>query len=271
MSQNGFLYSPGRHPVLLVAHLDTVHRQTPKMFCIDTTESPDGDLWCEEGIGGDDRCGVFIIMELINELDCHVLFTEDEEIGGRGAIQFSNSGIEPDVQFIVEFDRQGNSDAVYYGCDNPEFINFVERYGFQRNEGTFSDISYIAPALGIAAVNLSSGYYHAHSRQEFIRIADVDSIIERAARLLSKVDTKYEYVERTYPEWQWENDWLFSGRESGVQCPYCGAILGDTTLSDYCPYCDTELVVQCGLCGYGVGLSDCVLIHGFHYCFDCLE
>ena len=274
--RDGFLYSPGSHPVLLIAHLDTVHQQAPTVFSIDKTKSPDGDLWCREGIGGDDRCGVFIIMELIKRLDCHVLFTEDEETGGRGAIQFSDSGIKPDVQFIVEFDRQGNNDAVFYDCDNPEFTAFVESGGFRRREGTFSDISYIAPATGIAAVNLSSGYYHAHSRREIIRIADVESVIERASRLLSNVGTKYEYKEREYSDWKWEpkmylDDWLYENEDSDVTCPRCGAIIGDTTFLDYCPYCYTELVVQCNLCEYHVHLSDCVLIRGFHYCMDCLE
>ena len=276
LNRDGFLYSPGNHPVLLVAHLDTVHQQTPTVFYIDTTLSPEGDLWCKEGIGGDDRCGVFIIMELIKELDCHVLFTEDEETGGRGAVKFSESDIKPEVQFIVEFDRQGESDAVFYDCDNPEFTTFVENYGFQREEGSFSDISYIAPALGIGAVNLSSGYYHAHSQQEIIRIADVESIIKRATRLLSNVDTKYEYKEREYPDWGWEpetrmGDWLFSGRNSDVTCPCCGAILGDTTFIDYCPYCYTELIVPCNLCGYRVNLSDCVIVRDSVYCIYCLE
>jgi len=276
LNRDGFLYSPGSHPVLLVAHLDTAHQHAPTVFYIDTTKSPDGDLWCKEGIGGDDRCGVFIIMELIKELDCHVLFTEDEETGGQGAVLFSESGIKPDVQFIAEFDRQGNSDAVFYACDNPEFTDFVEHYGFRRSEGTFSDISYIAPALGIGAVNLSSGYYHAHSQREIIRIADVKSIIERATRLLSNVDTKYGYMESEYPDWGWEpairrGDWLFSRRNSDVECPCCGAILGDTTFFDYCPYCYTELIVQCNLCGDIVRLSDCIVIRDSVYCLYCLE
>ena len=201
LCRDGFLYSPGSHPVLLVAHLDTVHQRRPTTFYIDKTRSRDGDLWCKEGIGGDDRCGVFIVMELIEKLDCHVLFTEDEEIGGRGAIEFCESEIIPDVQFIVEFDRRGRDDAVFYGCNNPGFTNFVERHGFRQNGGTFSDISFIAPALGIAAVNLSSGYYHAHTRQEFIRLADVESIIGRAARIISNVETRYEYIERDYHGW----------------------------------------------------------------------
>ena len=47
-SRDGFLYSPGNHPVLLVAHLDTVHQQAPTAFYIDKTRSADGDLWCED-------------------------------------------------------------------------------------------------------------------------------------------------------------------------------------------------------------------------------
>ena len=271
LNQDGFLYSPGSHPVLLIAHLDTVHQQIPTVLYIDKTNSPAGDLWCQEGIGGDDRCGVFIVMELIKALDCHVLFTEDEEIGGRGAIKFCASGIHPDVQFIVEFDRKGNSDAVFYGCDNPEFTNFVEGYGFRESAGTFSDISYIAPALAIAAVNLSSGYYHAHSRHEFIRISDVESIIERAARLLSNVDTKYRYMEK-YPEWPWEFEMRgrYRGRDRNERCLYCG-VPDDARFPDYCPYCDSESMVSCDWCGYVVRSSECAMADGGVYCKHCLE
>ena len=275
LNRDGFLYSPGSHPVLLIAHLDTVHQQTPTQFYVDKTQSADSDLWCREGIGGDDRCGVFIIMELIKELDCHVLFTEDEETGGRGAVKFCESGISPDVQFIVEFDRQGKDDAVFYHCDNPDFTAFVEKYGFRRKEGTFSDISIIAPALGIGAVNLSSGYYHAHSRQEFIRLADVESIIDRAARLLSNVSTKYGYMEREYSEWTWESklrmgDWLNSMGHVDVQCPWCDVPLDNTGFLEYCPYCHSELIAACDLCGNGAMLSECAVFGDEVYCRYCL-
>jgi len=274
-NRDGFLYSPGSHPVLLVAHLDTVHQQAPSAFYIDKTRSADGDLWCEEGIGGDDRCGVLIVMELIKELDCHVLFTEDEEAGGQGAIKFSRSGIRPDVKFIVEFDRQGCDDAVFYNCDNPDFTAFVEEYGFIESTGTFSDISYIAPALGIAAVNLSSGYYHAHTRQEFIRVADVESIIERAARLVANVETRYEYIERDDYDWHWEQELriaerLYSRRNGDLQCPWCEELI-DGVVSDYCPFCYSELTALCDLCGDGEILSDCIVFDDGVYCRNCLE
>ena len=82
VSHDGFLYSPGSHPILLITHMDTVHeecRGMPTDIYIDKTDNPKGDLRSKKGVGGDDRAGCFIIMEIIKTLNCHVLFTEDEE------------------------------------------------------------------------------------------------------------------------------------------------------------------------------------------------
>ena len=212
---DGFLYSPGSHPVLLVAHMDTVHVRRPSMIYVDRTISPGGDWWCDEGIGGDDRCGIFIILKILRQLDCHVLFTEDEEQGNIGASKFCKSGIRPDVNFIVEFDRRGNNDAVYYRCDNPQFEEFIRSHGFVSQAGSFSDISCIAPHLKIAAVNLSSGYYNQHFCDEYIRLDDVTDIIQRAVPLVSDVSQRYEYIKK---EDRSKDLW----RETGASCTNMG-------------------------------------------------
>jgi len=196
VNEDGFLYSPGSHPVLLIAHLDTVHTQLPTEIHINHANNKGGDLWCSEGIGGDDRCGVYIIMAIIRQLDCYVLFCEDEESHGIGAEKFCNADIIPDIHFIVEFDRRNNDDAVFYNCDNKDFTDFVVSHGFNEEQGSFSDISLIAPHLGIAAVNISSGYYKAHSNEEYIRLDDVESIIKRAIPLLSNISKQYDYINR---------------------------------------------------------------------------
>ena len=198
---DGFLYSPGTHPILLIAHLDTVHeepRGMPTDINIDYSDSPGGVLSCTEGIGGDDRAGVYIIMEIIKSIDCHVLFCEDEEKHGIGAEKFCETDVRPDVQFIVEFDRRDRDHAVFYNCHNKDFCDFVTSFGFNKKTGSFSDISVIAKHLEIAAVNLSSGYYNAHNPNEYIVLDDIDSIIERAIPLIADVSKKYEYVEHHY-------------------------------------------------------------------------
>ena len=156
ISKKGFLYAEGEHPVLLVAHLDTVHKTPVQSICYST----DGRVMMSpEGIGGDDRCGVYMILEIIKSARCHVLFCEDEEIGCQGARAFANSKIRPQVNYIVEMDRRGSNDAVFYRCANPDFTDFVCGFGFDHALGSFSDICAVAPRLGVAAVNISAGYH----------------------------------------------------------------------------------------------------------------
>ena len=118
VSERGFLYASGELPVLLVAHLDTVHHQTVRDICYSAERRI---VMSPQGIGGDDRAGVFMILQIIRRARCHVLFCEDEEIGAVGAGLFDRSGIQPEVNFIVELDRRGRNDAVFYGCCNREF------------------------------------------------------------------------------------------------------------------------------------------------------
>ena len=188
----GFIYARGTLPVLLVAHLDTVHPKPVQRICT----SNDGNiLMSPEGIGGDDRAGVYMILQLLQKHHCHVLFCEDEESGGQGALAFVNSGIKPSVNYILELDRRGEKDAVFYSCNNPEFTDFVCSFGFEEEFGSFSDISIIAPALGIAAVNLSCGYEHAHTRHEIINLAHLRKNIQRVSNMLATPSEPFNYVE----------------------------------------------------------------------------
>lgn len=193
VKQKGFLYAAGEVPVLLVAHLDTVHNEKPDIIC----RSADGRyMMSPQGIGGDDRCGVYMILQFINEARCHVLFCEDEEVGGRGARAFEGSNIKADVNYIVEMDRRGNNDAVFYSCDNPEFTEFVCSFGFKEATGSFSDISVVAPYLETAAVNISAGYYNEHRLHEMIDTFAMQNNIERIIRMVRTETEKYPYMKR---------------------------------------------------------------------------
>lgn len=191
--QKGFLYAEGSTPVLLVAHLDTVHRALPETICY----SADGAVMMSpQGIGGDDRAGVYMILRLIQSVHCHVLFCEAEETGGHGAKAFVQSGIAPKVNYIVEFDRMGSNDAVYYNCKNEQFEQHICSFGFQTAFGSFSDISILAPKLDLAAVNLSTGYYNAHRANEFVRLDEVEKLIGRVEKLLQKKTERFPYASK---------------------------------------------------------------------------
>ena len=211
IDEPGFLYAKGKVPVLLVAHMDTVHNEQCKEInhVNDKISSP-------QGIGGDDRCGVFIIMNLVKELNCSVLLCEDEETGAVGARNFTkatykykdDSGEEIDVKYIenlgvnymVEFDRKGNNDAVFYSCDNKDFIDFVEDMTcFKWARGSFSDISVLMPAAKLSGVNLSCGYYNAHQLNEYVIYDEMMDTLEAAkAMIKEKCEKPFEYVAKKY-------------------------------------------------------------------------
>lgn len=202
--EDGFVYAQGSKPILLVAHMDTVHKTTPKMIIYQ-----DGKISSPQGIGGDDRCGIAMILEIIQHHNCSVLFTEDEEIGGIGAEKFVNSKLGQSLvsafDFILEFDRKGSCDAVFYDCGNEEFEEFINQKYFKTNFGSFSDISVIAPALKVAAVNLSCGYYEAHTLKEYVVWDEMLRITKEAIALIDRADgTKFEYIEDAY--WNWYDD-----------------------------------------------------------------
>lgn len=203
ISEDGYLYAKGDIPILLVAHMDTVFYLPPEKIIIKNDSILSTSLKENVGIGGDDRCGVYAIMQLLKKYKPHVLFTEDEEIGLIGAKKAVANLPKPDVKFIIEIDRRGSNDCVFYNCGNEEFIKFIESFGFAFERGICSDISALAPAWDLAAVNLSSGYYGEHTVFEQINFNELLQTIKKVGNILEKDYTHvlpYDYQEmiKTY-------------------------------------------------------------------------
>lgn len=138
-------------------------------------------------------------LHILEQVRCHVVFCEDEEIGCVGARKFSRRAQLPQVNYIVEMDRRGANDAVFYRCDNPDFTEYVCGFGFEVAYGSCSDISYIAPSIGAAAVNISCGYYCEHQRYEYIRLDQMRRNAQRIAEMVATPSPWFEYRERE--EW----------------------------------------------------------------------
>ncbi len=100
------------------------------------------------------------------------------------------------ANYIVELDRTGSNDAVFYQCRNRQFEQHINSFGFQTAFGSFSDISILAPHLNLAAVNLSTGYYHAHQPGEYVRLDEVEDLVGRIAKLLQTKTEQFSYTQR---------------------------------------------------------------------------
>ena len=78
-----YIYAEGNIPIALVAHLDTVFDNPPKHIFFDHDQDV---MWSPNGMGADDRAGVFAIIKIISHgFRPHIIFTHDEELGGDGA------------------------------------------------------------------------------------------------------------------------------------------------------------------------------------------
>ena len=201
---DGYLYlepeGDGATPVCLVAHLDTVHKELPREIVVE--RHPGRTIISSpQGIGGDDRCGVWIIARLLDSgFRPHVIFCEDEEIGCVGSRKFAKSGLAEgmgkEINFMVQLDRKGSCDAVYYDLDNAEFEDFIsETTGFSTAQGSYSDICELAPAADVAAVNLSCGYYKEHTLEHYVVWEEMLNTLEAAAMLLNVKSERFEWNE----------------------------------------------------------------------------
>lgn len=294
-----YIVAVGNIPVALVAHLDTVFAQSPEDIFYDRAKNV---MWSPEGLGADDRAGVYAIVQLLKKgYRPTVIFTTDEEVGALGASELIRDFPTPmtDLKYIIQLDRRGSVDCVFYDCNNPAFEEYIETFGFVTAHGTFSDISVICPAWKVAGVNLSIGYVNEHSLSEMLYIGNMIATIEKVEKMLQDAyeADKYEYIPLPYstkwrslnsdyfawdpsygvPKSTWDS-WCGSGM-SVLKCEKCGekeydynlfaVKMPNGTISTYCPECvsEGEQVGWCRQCGEPFLLTNKEEI----YCYECLE
>lgn len=200
ISEDGYLYAKGTVPVLLTAHMDTVHKESVRNFYEYYDEEKNQHIISSpQGIGGDDRCGIYMILEIIKTHKCSVLFCEDEESGCIGSSKFCETDLInelSELNYLIELDRMNAKDAVFYNCANDEFTQFIlDNTGYEEEWGSCSDISELSPACGVASVNFSCGYYNAHTTSEYVIVEEMLNTIEMVKKLLEVECGQFEYIE----------------------------------------------------------------------------
>lgn len=247
--ESKFILVPGEAPVLLVAHLDTVHRQQVETICWSSK------IWMSpQGIGGDDRCGVFALVSIHEKAKKKpwLLFTCGEEIGGVGANSFiealykDNELMETmrSMKLIIELDRKGKDEAVYYSCYCPELEDYITSKGFYTDIGSYSDIVDIAPVLGVAAVNLSCGYYNAHTEHEYIVLPELEHTIKVVTEIVNESDELpcFPYKE----DWRLDEtqDCFIPTQEEQKMLDELSVYMGKDILMEYVAYYGREIIQE---------------------------
>lgn len=244
-----YILVPGEAPVLLVAHLDTAHLEKVETICRSSK------IWMSpQGIGGDDRCGVYALVSIHEKAKKKpwLLFTCGEEIGGVGANRFIEALYKDNelmermrsMKLIIELDRKGKDEAVYYNCYCPELENYITSKGFHTDIGSYSDIVDIAPVLGVAAVNLSCGYYNAHTQHEYIVLPELEHTIKVVTEIVNESDG--------LPSFPYQDDWRLNEtqdcfiptQEEQKMLDKLSDFMGKDILMEYVAYYGREIIQE---------------------------
>ena len=190
----------------VAAHIDTVHRSAPA--CI----VQHGGLLVgfdesgrRTGIGGDDKAGVFICLELLERFDnIAVALFAAEEVGCVGARNADPKFFER-VGCVIEFDCPGRGLVSYTSGGMRLFQNDGEfittalpvmcRHGaLQWQHHPFSDVKAIGGRFGLSCLNVSAGYYNWHRHDEFVKLADVEHALAFGTDLVRALGhRRYEF------------------------------------------------------------------------------
>lgn len=292
-----YILARGDIPVALVAHMDTVFKIPPEKIYYDRQE---GVLWSPDGLGADDRAGVFLILKILQRVKKDkkptIIFTTDEECGCLGSSRLIEDmpQSQQDLKYIIQLDRHGQEDCVFYDDINEEFEKYVNQFGFETNWGTLSDISVICPAWGISGVNLSVGYEDEHQEIETLHVQYLYETFDKVLVMLDDIADapyfKYQANEHVvqwwkygmggsvydYPGWD-DDDYYYPYKNTEEYCFKCYKKIDKRTAIKakddfgrwhyFCGDCAGQCVDWCDHCG-----SAFINIHNKydHMCADCV-
>ena len=244
-----YIVAIGDIPIALVAHMDTVFKTPVSNLYYDQRKNV---MWSSEGLGADDRAGIFAIIKILQAgFKPSIILTTDEEKGGIGALIL---GQQPcpisNLKYMIELDRRGANDCVFYDCYCPSFVDYVESFGFSIQAGSFSDISFLMSPWHICGVNLSVGYENEHSMCEILNIDFLFETIEKVKTMLSQI----EIPDFTYSTLIHNDKVIF-----GQHCSCCKKLFSEYNLIPvkgkdgkpkfYCIDCINNNVNWCDYCG----------------------
>jgi putative aminopeptidase FrvX len=211
---------------MFIAHTDTVHQKINKIIVkeeklvrpntfgktFDKTEVDCLKAYTENGdptgIGGDDKCGIFICLELLKQLDkVKIGLFVSEETGCHGSSKCDENFLK-DVGYITQYDAPGNhliseicSGVRLFDREGEFFTKTLkvieESFGNEMlvQSHPYTDVSQLKKKADVSCINMSCGYYNMHSNQEFVSIEDVRRAIEAGKNMVKELGyKKYEYV-----------------------------------------------------------------------------
>ena len=200
----------------IVAHMDQVQERHSKDFIAYEAEdiiigfSPKHKE--QQGLGADDKCGLWIGLKCLQKFNCLKLaFFVGEEVGCKGS-GLANMAFFDDCRFVIEPDRKGSEDLItqigWTPLCSDDFLKDIgfKKFGYKETEGMMTDIEALKDhGLMLSCINVSCGYYKPHSNEEFVYkpallncFAFVEHIIKTCTKVYPHIDNTAYYEKQNY-------------------------------------------------------------------------
>jgi tripeptide aminopeptidase len=180
----------------MAAHIDTV-----QPLCTVEIVQRDGLVFGVDeqakrtSIGADDKTGLFICLELLEQFDnIAVALFAAEEIGCVGAYHAPSAWFN-DVGYVIEFDCPGRGLVSYTAsgtrlfANDGEFIQtaapVLQAHGLNRwQHHPFTDVMVLRERFDFSCLNLSCGYHNWHQSDEYLVLDEVGAALAAGAGLV---------------------------------------------------------------------------------------
>lgn len=189
------------HYPCFVAHTDTVHYINHNLKVVELEENGqkiltgvDSETMKPSGIGGDDKCGVYLCLEMLDKLDnVKAAFFVSEEIGCLGSKQADTEFFQ-NVGYAIQYDSpKGNSMSM--SLMGKDLFNKTSDFGDKVSplilehgitdwaRHPFTDIWPLMEKFNFSCLNLAAGYYNYHTSTEYVIVDDVQNAFELGLKL----------------------------------------------------------------------------------------
>jgi len=154
------------------------------------------------GIGADDKAGVYICLELLERMDnVAVALFAAEEVCCQGAYAADAAFFEK-VGYVVEFDCPARgllsytSGGVRMFQNDGEFIQtaapVLQAHGLTHwQHHPFSDVMALRERFGFSCLNLSCGYHNWHRPDEYVVLDEVKAALAAGEDLLRALGCRH--------------------------------------------------------------------------------
>ena len=156
------------------------------------------------GLGLDDCFGIYICLHCLYCLpDLKVCFTTQEEMGCIGAeVAGLNIDFFDNCRFLLQADRMGGQDLITHtnGIDitSDEFLedidSLLEKYKYKEARVTMTDVGTLKENINLSAVNISCGYYCAHTHKEYGNLTELNNCLNFILDIIKLNDKVYEHT-----------------------------------------------------------------------------